>query len=100
MPAFRAFVLRRNEPEADALAVQMMARLGFDPASLVNYLTRLPGLENRDGRIQAINESHTKLPAASYLASTNEFPAIRQQVIEASKPAQATWDPPTLRRTK
>lgn len=90
--------LLRNEPEADALGVQAMARAGFDPASLVNYLTRLRKLDGRKERMQAINETRARLPATRYAVSSDEFAAIREQVMEERKPAVLTGFPPTLRR--
>lgn len=92
--------LRRNEPEADAVAVQVMAHTGFDPSSLASYLTRLRRLDNRDGRLDAVNKSRARLTPASYAASNGEFTAIREQVIAASKPAPMTGNPPTLRRPR
>jgi len=91
--------LLRNEPEADAMAVRIMARVDYDSAALVSYLTRLQTLENRDGRLAVIDESRAQLPAANYAASTGEFMAVRRQVMEASKPAVLTGRPPTLRRS-
>ena len=97
---------RQNELDADALAVQAMAAAGYNPTSLIDYITRLQPADalptpatrptpDRDARLTALRAAIEKLPAATYPAHDN-FAAIQEQVKRAeAKPAKA---PPRLAR--
>jgi predicted Zn-dependent protease len=100
---------RGFEREADALAVQTMARAGFDPNALVRYIERVqpPLSTNRSAAFSAIPPLNQRIPtmtsAMEGLAVTNypapvggEFPAAQNAVRQLIPPNDS--GPPSLRR--
>ena len=96
---------RAYELEADHLAVQVMAKAGYDPAALPRYLGRVQvdpagkysALPDRDARLAAFQGAIAELPPRAYHSSGGDFPRIRgevQSLSEKEKPDR----PPTLRR--
>ena len=107
-------IQRGNELEADLLAIQIAARVGFDPEALMRYIQRVqpaaPGtpskaysaLPDRNERAGSMVSVLKDLPRASYAIQSTRFAAIQQEVrqdarrlIERPEPSQA---PPSLRR--
>lgn len=97
-PAFAKFQ-RAFESEADFLAVQMMARAGYDPNALVRYVARvqpadlgqpmyLSPLPQRDQRVQNLEVAIGKLNFSPGATNSEEF----QRIQNAVRPA-----PPSLR---
>jgi predicted Zn-dependent protease len=81
---------RGFEREADVLAVQAMAKAGYDPTTLVRYIERVQPpragvdrayspLPDRDSRIATMREIIQTMPARSYSPGT-EFPLIQEEV--------------------
>jgi predicted Zn-dependent protease len=81
---------RGLELQADLLAVQVMARAGFDPAALMHYIARtqhnppsrpaqFSALPPRDRRVANLESIIRRLPARSY-SSTGEYDAVRDEV--------------------
>jgi predicted Zn-dependent protease len=101
-------VQRANAERADALAVQAMARAGFDPAALPRYIERVqpPGsagrvslLPDRDERVARMRSLIEGLPVGHYADSGPGFRSIQDEVrrlVNHRSPAART--PPTLRR--
>jgi beta-barrel assembly-enhancing protease len=103
---------RSNELQADALAVQTMARAGFDLVALVRYIERvrrqpnagvpefsaaLPDRDQRAARMRLLIEN---MQPSIYAAPGVEFTAIQREVrrlVERRAPVDA---PPTLRRNE
>ena len=93
---------RSAELEADALAVQTMARAGFDPKALMRYLERLQGAApGRDERVAALLAAMEKLPKVTYTVSPgDEFASARQEVRSLTERTVHTKVPPALMRNK
>ncbi|MFN0172497.1 MAG: M48 family metalloprotease [Bryobacteraceae bacterium] len=102
---------RSAELEADLLAVQTMARAGFDPKALVRYVERVqvrpPGttskayspLPDRDQRISALLAAIEELPTVDYAAAaSSEFAAAQQEVGRLTEPLARNKTPPSLMR--
>jgi predicted Zn-dependent protease len=102
---------RSAELEADFLAVQTIARAGFDPRSLVQYLQRVQvrpeatiskaysPLPDRDQRLVNILSAIEKLPTVDYAAAAPaEFAAAQQELRSLAKPPVRPQHPPTLMR--
>jgi predicted Zn-dependent protease len=102
--------LRSNELEADALAVQTMARTGFDPAALPRYIERVQSqtsgslakvfspLPDRKQRVASLQRLIEKMPPATYAAPGEEFTAIQQEVRRRMEQHPPAGDAPTLMR--
>jgi predicted Zn-dependent protease len=101
---------RQAELEADSLAVQAMARAGFDPEALVRYVERLPAtstgaitkayspMPEPDRRIAAMRSAIAKLPRVEYAAGApGEFAAVQREVRPAAESAPT---PPSLIRKR
>jgi len=101
-------IQRTYERDADLLAIQTMARAGFDPNALVRYTERVQPRESvtpvvfsplprRDDRMSTMSSAIAKLPTIDYAAPTPaEFEAAREavrQFLPLSHPA-----PPSLKR--
>jgi predicted Zn-dependent protease len=99
------------ERQADFLAVQAMARAGFDPNALVRYIERVqppppPSTEastapsplpTRDQRIAVMMSGISQLPATQYTSPANgEFEVAREEIRRFAPPHRPT--PPSLRR--
>ena len=105
---------RSAELEADVLAVQTLARAGFDPNALVRYVERVQlqptgptskaysPILDRDERIAALLATIQKLPKVDYaITPTDEFATARlearrfmEEAVHSKKP------PPSLMRNK
>jgi predicted Zn-dependent protease len=75
-----------DELEADAIAVPLMSRAGFDPAALLRYVERRQPVDRRDApvpvradRIAGLQQAIRELPPATY-SESDEFHAIQEQV--------------------
>jgi beta-barrel assembly-enhancing protease len=98
-------VHRNNELEADGLAVKAMARAGFDPAALVNYLQRVQAPftkplsfePTRDERVSAMNLMIEHLPALNYEETRSEFVEIQERIPRPVRRPPSVG-PPTLQR--
>jgi predicted Zn-dependent protease len=104
---------RSAELEADVLAVQAMARAGFDPTALVRYIDRVQvrpagamskaysPVPDRGERMAALLATIEKLPKGNYaVASPDEFSAAQQEVRALSEsPARRETPPSLLRKT-
>jgi beta-barrel assembly-enhancing protease len=84
---------RALEREADVIAVQSMAKAGYDPEGLVRYLERVQPpqagaapanspLPDRDSRLAALRAVILSLPARTYTSGT-DFQPIQQEVRRA-----------------
>lgn len=69
-----------SKSEADALAVQTMARAGFDPAALVRYIERTQPFPDRDHRAATMRAAMERLPQLNYEVRDEEFKAIQGEV--------------------
>jgi predicted Zn-dependent protease len=96
--------MRKNELQADRMAVQAMARSGYDPAALVRYIERMQvaspqessarsPLPPSDARLSELRQAIAELPPLAYPASTGEYERVREEVRGALQVR-----PPTLRR--
>ncbi len=80
---------RRNELEADELAVRVVARAGFDPAALVAYVGRVQppmagefsALPGRDERVTAMKATVAGLDTGDFVVSSGEFVAVRERML-------------------
>lgn len=103
---------RSAELQADGLAVQVMARSGFDPDALLRYVERTqapapPGaisrvfsaVPDRNERVAALRAAIAKLPVADY-ASTSpaDFTATRREALRLAAPPERSGEPPSLLR--
>jgi predicted Zn-dependent protease len=105
----RSFLGRQqaNELEADGLAVQAMARAGFDPKALSRYVERVqptaapvPGLPGPDERLANLRSATEALPVANYTTPSTEF-AVMQEELRRLLPSPARPQaPPTLHRNR
>ena len=91
---------RERELQADASAILLLSRAGFDPAGLLRYVERVQPLDRprspfpaRADRIAALQKAIGDLPPASY-SESGEFYAIQEQVRVLRQPPP----PPTLYR--
>jgi beta-barrel assembly-enhancing protease len=98
MPAGVIDQRREKELQADASAILLLSRAGFDPAALLRYVERVQPLDRsrspfpaRADRIAALQKAIGDLPPASY-SESDEFYAIQEQVRPLRPP------PPTLFR--
>lgn len=99
--------MRRDELEADALAVVALEHAGFDPTALLRYVERgrpaAPGtvarvfspLPERGQRVAALRLAIARLPGARYTEAGAEFAAVRDEVRRLT--ARPAGTPPTLR---
>jgi len=107
---FMAFQ-RSAELEADSLAVQTMARAGFNPRALAQYLQRVQvrtagtiskvysPLPDRDQRLANMSSAIEKLRTAGYAAvAPAEFSAVQQELRRLGVPSARPQRPPTLMR--
>jgi hypothetical protein len=92
--------MRAGALRADAEAVRMMSRAGFDPAALRRYIERTQPPDQphspfppRATRIAALQEATRDIPSAVY-SESNEFYRIQALV----RPAPSTRPPPSLLR--
>ena len=84
---------RSHELEADRLAVQAMARAGFDPQALVSYIKRVQtpqteifsALPARDERVAAMNLIIERLPRFGYEETTDAFVANRERILRSAE---------------
>lgn len=86
MPAGVIDRRRERELQADASAILLLSRAGFDPSALLRYIERAQPLDRprspfpaRADRIAALQKAIRDLPPASY-SESDEFYAIQQQV--------------------
>ena len=86
--AFLRF-MRGFEAEADRIAVQTMARVGYDPAALSRYIERMQAGEGpviysprppREARVAALRQAIAELPPSPYSSGTGQFERIRAAV--------------------
>jgi len=94
---------RERELQADASAILLLSRAGFDPAALLRYVERVQPLDRprspfpaRSDRIAALQQAIRDLPPASY-SQSDEFYAIQEQVRLLRPPAPTLFrrpDPP------
>ena len=91
---------REKELQADASAVLLLSRVGFDPAALLHYVERVQPVDGprspfpaRADRIAALQKAIGDLPSAPY-SESNEFYAIQELV----RPLPPPPPPPTLFR--
>ena len=86
---------RSNELEADVLAVEPMARTGYDPMALVRYLERV---QPTTGRIANLRPAIETLPPANYAAPSDELTAAQHEVRRLTESPARSKAPPTLKR--
>jgi predicted Zn-dependent protease len=101
----RAFLAQQwsNEMEADVLAVQTMARAGFDPLALVRYLERAHAsrLPDREQRLAAMRSAVQTLPERNYApAGGEEFVAVQEELRSLRGEPLPAKAPPSLRRRR
>ena len=96
---------RGYEQEADFLAVQTMAKAGWDPEALARYIEReqapskaqsFSTLPDREARVATIRKAMVALPPREY-STAAEFPAIQAEVhrlAAESAPDKALPAPP------
>jgi predicted Zn-dependent protease len=81
--------LRRFELEADRIAVQTMARAGYDPATFLSYVEvmqsddRSPAfspLPARDTRLAALRRAIAELQPRDYRPDSDEFLRVRKEI--------------------
>ena len=104
-------IQRSNDLEADALAVQTMARAGFDPMALVRYIERVQhqpttvtqkaavGLPDREQRLAAMRSIIEKLPPANYAAPTEDFATVQKELRRLMESRVLPKAPPSLKRS-
>lgn len=103
--AFRA-TAKNYELEADALAIQTMARAGFDPEALVRYIERVQvpskrTVLDREERISAMTADIEQLGPFDRAARTSDkFRAVQNELREQIRPASEPQDTPSLLRSK
>ena len=103
---------RSAELEADFLAIQTIARAGFNPRALMQYLRRVQvqpagaiskaysSLPDRDQRLAAMLSAIEKLPTVDYAAvAPAEFAAARQELRSLTKPRRPQHPPTLMRKT-
>jgi len=103
---------RSAELEADFLAVQTIARAGFNPRALVEYLRRVQvqpagaiskaysPLPDPDQRLATMLLAIEKLPTVDYAAvAPAEFAAARQELRSLTKPGRPQHPPTLMRKT-
>ena len=85
----RAWIVRRRpfELEADALAVKLLVRAGYDPEALARYLTRLNPDDTE--RIEAIYKAVGNAPRpTALLLDSSEFQRVREKFLpRAQRPS-------------
>jgi predicted Zn-dependent protease len=95
----RGFLARQrsDDLEADLLAVQTMAKAGFDPRALVRYIERVQppasategfaALPDREGRVAGMRSVIETLRNANYVTPTEDVAAVQQELrrLEAVK---------------
>jgi predicted Zn-dependent protease len=96
--------------EADVLAVQAMARAGFEPMALVRYIERVQpavgtpkaaaALPDRDHCVASMRLLIENLPPSIYAAPGEEFTAIQQEVRRLMESRASLAAPPTLKRNE
>jgi predicted Zn-dependent protease len=100
---------RNAELQADLLAVQIMARAGFDPEALVRYVERVQDrpsgtmsrtyspMPDRDERVAALLATMETLPKAAYAAAPlGGFVRARQEVRRLVEHPVRSNAPPSL----
>ena len=104
---------RSAELEADVLAVQTLARAGFDPNGLVRYVERVQvqstgqtskaysPIPDRDERMAALSATIQKLPKVDYaVAPTDEFATARHEARRLMEEPVRSKAPPSLMHKK
>jgi predicted Zn-dependent protease len=104
---------RKDELEADALAVRSMAQSGFDPKAMVRYLERVQEADTRSGpearvpvldrqeRLAGLNTAIGALVEAEYAeGSQDDFLAARREVELSVKSKVGSKTPPSLVRNR
>jgi len=104
---------RSAELEADVLAVQTLARAGFDPNALMRYVERVQvqptvpksnsysAIPDRDERMAALSATIQNLPKVDYaVAPTDEFTAVQREVRRLIEEPARTKVTPSLMRKK
>jgi predicted Zn-dependent protease len=71
---------RTLDAQADRLAVQIMAKAGYDPAALVACISRMQLGTDAEQRISAVEDAIATLPARTYTTSSGDFDAIQRAV--------------------
>ncbi len=89
--------LRDYELQADAPAIAVTARAGFDPAALARYIGRST-LPDRARRVAAMQSAIERLPPSDYVETSAEFETIQSEVRRLTERPQPVRDPPTLVR--
>jgi predicted Zn-dependent protease len=100
---------RSPELQADILAVQTMARAGFDPKALVHYIERVQDwqvrtmsntyspLPDRDERVAALLATMEKLPKVAYVVvPPGQFVRARREVRRLVEQPVRSNAPPSL----
>jgi len=103
---------RSAELEEDFLAIQTIARAGFNPRSLMQYLRRVQvqpagaiskaysPLPDPDQRLATMLSAIEKLPTVDYAAvAPAEFAAARQELRSLTKPGRPQHPPTLMRKT-
>jgi predicted Zn-dependent protease len=97
--------LRNAELEADALAVQTMARAGFEPAALVRFVsrvqkdtsTRFSSMPAREQRVATMRSVIEKLPEQEFAAGPMvDFVAAKEEVRRLAGQRAPSPVPPSL----
>jgi predicted Zn-dependent protease len=102
---------RSAELEADVLAVQTLARAGFDPNALMRYVERVQvqptvptsnrysPIPDRDEHMAALSATIQKLPKVDYaVAPTDEFAAAQREARRLMEEPVRSKVPPSLMR--
>jgi predicted Zn-dependent protease len=77
------------------LAVEAVARAGFDPGALARYIgrvqtqraTKFSTLPTRDERVTAMRSIEERLPVSDYWVTSGEFVAIQREVRRLTEKA-------------
>jgi predicted Zn-dependent protease len=111
IPSGYSALHRANELEADSSAVQTMAEAGFDPMALVRYVERVQPQQNnmgqstfqslpdRDQRVANMRSIISTLPSAKYVAPSEWFTTIQEELRKIKDRSTRPRVPPTLKRS-
>jgi predicted Zn-dependent protease len=107
LPARVAEQARAFELQADAAAVVLMARAGYDPQALLRYIRRVQAstaaehqqlfsvLPPREERLSALERAVVGTPAPT-TPEPGDFALIQQRVREALHPGRTSGKPPSI----
>jgi predicted Zn-dependent protease len=111
IPSGFSALQRSNELEADSSAVQTMAQAGFDPMALVRYVERVQPQQNnmaqsafqslpdRDQRVANMRSIISTLQSAKYVAPSEWFTTIQEELRKMKDRSARPRVPPTLKRS-